>query len=114
MWRQIKQGKYKNKSCFYNGCIYDSKKEAAYAQELDFRKKAKDIKDWARQVKCSLDIFGKHICNYYIDFKIYHKDGSEEMVEVKGFETPVWKLKWRLFEAIWNKEYPGVVLTVVK
>ena len=101
-------------SVWYNDKFYHSKKEAAYAQELDIRKKAKDIKDWERQVKCPLDVFGRHVCNYFIDFKIYHNDGSIEMVEVKGFQTEIWRLKWKLFEAIWNHDYPDIKLTVIK
>ena len=34
----------------YNGAVYDSKLEAGYAQELDLRIRAKDLKSWERQV----------------------------------------------------------------
>ena len=54
------------------------------------------------------------IANYYIDFVVTHNNGSEEFVEVKGFETDLWGIKWRLFEAIFNKERPGAVLTIIK
>lgn len=119
MWFQKKQNKYKNVSSFYNGILYHSKKEAGYAQELDLRKKAMDIIDWTRQIKVSLDIERKdrkpyHICNYYVDFLIHHKDGTEEFVEIKGFETEVWRLKRKLFEALYLESHPEAIYTVVK
>jgi len=108
------KSKYGNTTQRYNGISYDSIKEANYAEELDWRVKAKDIKSWERQIKISLDVNGFHICNYYVDFKIIHNDGSVEYVEVKGFETEVWRLKWKLFEALINDIDPGAEITVYK
>ena len=88
--------------------------EAAYAQELDLRVKAGDIKSWKRQVKIDLRAYGKHICNYYIDFVIKHNDETEEFLEIKGMETPEWRLKWKLFCAQMEEENPAAKLTVVK
>jgi hypothetical protein len=97
----------------YNGNLYHSKKESAYAQELDLSVKAKDIKGWDRQIKIDLSVNGFHICNYFIDFVVYYKFNITEYVEVKGFETDVWKLKWKLFEALYSGK-KGVKLTVIK
>ena len=108
------KSKYFNKTRTYNNLTYDSIKEAQYAEGLDWRVKGKDIKDWERQIKISLDINGKHICNYYVDFKIIHNDDSIEYVEVKGFVTDLWNLKWKLFEALIDEIDPGAVLTVYK
>ena len=91
-----------------------AKKEAKYAEDLDWRVKGKDIKSWERQKKISLDVNGKHIANYYIDFVIHHNDGSREYVEVKGFATEVWRLKWKLFEALIDEIDPGMEITVVR
>ena len=112
-WYQEKQNKYGRVESEYGGITYHSKKEAAYAAELDLRVKAKDIKSWERQVKISLDFNGYHICNYYVDFKITHNDGSVEYVEVKGFQTSEWRLKWKMFEAKYG-DLPDVKLTVVR
>lgn len=114
MYYQQRQNKYNAKSTEYGGLIYHSKKEAGYAQELDLRIKAKDIKSWERQVRVDLKVYGNHICNYYIDFIITHNDDSLEYVEVKGFSTDVWRLKWKLFEAIFNKDFPDIKLTIVR
>jgi len=117
MWHQRYRGnKYHAKSTNYDGISYHSKFEAGYAQGLDMRKKAGDIKDWERQVKISLDVNGYHIANYYIDFRIHHNDGTKEYVEVKGFPTDTWRLKFKLTEAILSKDIKKgkIVLTVVK
>ena len=90
---------------------YDSKFEAGYAQELKFRKKAKDIKDFEEQVTLDLNVNGFRVCTYRIDFIIHHFDGTREYVETKGYPTPVWRLKWKLFESLYTK--PGNKLTVI-
>lgn len=114
MFRERFGNKYGAKSCIYEGIAYHSKKEAGYAAELDLRKKAGDITGWERQIKVSLAVNGYHITNYYVDFCLFHKDDSREFVEVKGFETAEWQLKWRLFEALHQQIYPGSRITVVK
>lgn len=96
----------------YNGSRYDSGFEAEVARDLDFQLKAGEIKSWERQVKLSLDVNDHHICNYYIDFVVYHNDGDVEYLEAKGWSSPVFKLKWKLFEALYTK--PGNRLTIIK
>jgi len=96
--------KYKAKSSIYNGRNYQSKKEAGYAMELDWMKKAKIIKDWIPQFKLDLRINDYHITNYFVDFKIIYPDNKIEYHEVKGFETDLWRIKWRLSLAIFGKE----------
>ncbi len=90
-----------------------SKKEAGAARDLDLMIKAKEIKSWERQVRIPLDVNGYHICNYIIDFVVEHNDGTKEYLEIKGFETEVWRLKWKLFEALYGKK-PNIKLTVQK
>jgi hypothetical protein len=89
----------------------DSKFEAGKAQELELLKKAKEIKDFREQVKIPLIVNGYNIANYYFDFEIEHNDGSIEYIETKGYATDVWKLKWKLFEALYGDK-PDVKLTV--
>ena len=113
MYRQRWGSKYGAKRTEHNGIQYHSKKEAGYAVELDLRLKAGDIKGWERQVKIPLDVNGYHIANYMIDFVITHNDGVKEYVEVKGFETEVWRLKWKLFEALYGDNI-DTRLTIVK
>lgn len=95
------KNKYNAVRSTYNGYTYDSKKEADHAVELDWLKKAGEIKKWERQHKISIDINGVHICNYFVDFKVYYNDGHVEFHEVKGFETDLWRIKWRLAKAMY-------------
>jgi hypothetical protein len=114
-YRQITaSNKYRAKKQEYDGKYYHSKGEAAYAQELDWRKKAGEIQSWERQVKIDLRVNGIHICNYYIDFRVTLKDGTVQYHEYKGVETPDWRIKWNLLNATINEIEPGAELIVVK
>lgn len=108
------KSKYNSRSKEYNGKRYDSIKEANYAEGLDWLLKAKEIQGWERQVKIDLKVNGKHICNYYCDFKVIEKDGGISFREVKGFSTDVFLLKWKLFEALVEEMYPGAELIIIK
>lgn len=113
MWSLRKQtNKYKAKRQEYNGIGYHSKREASKAWELDQLVKTGEVIEWKRQVKVPLEVNGHHIANYYVDFLITWKGGDKEFVEIKGFETEVWRLKWKLFEALY--EGKGYKLTVEK
>lgn len=88
----------------YNGYVFDSKKEAARAQELDLLIKAKEVVSVVYQPKFDCVVNGKKICTYKADFKVMYKDGHEEIEDVKGFKTPVYKLKKKLVGALFNVE----------
>lgn len=105
-----KKKKYGNKTKLYNGRYYDSIMEANHAEELDWRIKAGEIKEVIPQFKISLDVEGKHIANYFIDFKVILPDGSEQYHEVKGYETDIWKMKWKLALAL----FPDWEFLVIK
>lgn len=98
----------------YNGLWYQSKLEANYAMQLDFRIRAGEVKKWKRQVKIELKVNGVKICNYYIDFKVTMADGSTQYVEVKGLEMELWKMKWKLCMALKEEIDPGAEWIVVK
>jgi hypothetical protein len=102
--------KYGSTKQTYNGYSYDSKLEAAYAQQLDWMIEAKEVEKWERQYKISIDVGDIHICNYFIDFKVFFTDGRVEFHEVKGYETEVWKMKWKLSKAI----YPDNNFVLIK
>ena len=98
----------------YNGMWFQSKLEANYAKQLDWRIKAGEVKEWKRQHKIDIRVNGVHICNYYIDFVVTLKDGSQQYVEVKGMEQAVWLLKWKLCMAMKDQIAPGVEWIVIK
>lgn len=111
---QQKRTKYNNQTRMYNGRLYDSIKEANYARDLDWRIKAKEIKEVIPQYKIDLKVNGKHICNYYVDFKVIMSDGSIQFHEVKGLILPIWQMKWNLLQALINEIEPGAELLVIK
>lgn len=93
----------------YGGRNYHSALEASYAKDLDWMKKAGEIKEIVPQFKLSLDINGTHIANYFMDFKVVLPDGRIEMHEVKGYETNEWRMKWRIAIALFP-EYNFVLI----
>ena len=69
--------------------------------ELDWMIKAGDVEKYERQYKIDLIVNNISVGKYYIDFKVYYKDGHVEYHEVKGFETDLWRIKWKLAKAIY-------------
>lgn len=105
---------YSQKYTYYNikkSGKNDSKFEAGKARELGLLQKAGEIKSFQEQVKIPLVVNGYLIANYYIDFVIEHNDGTTEYLETKGYATDTWRLKWKLFEALYS-DMPNVVLAV--
>jgi len=88
----------------YQGRSYHSRAEASYAMYLDQKLKNGEIKSWKPQHKIELrGENGGFICNYYIDFMVELDGGITEFIEVKGFETNIWKMKWDLFKDKYGK-----------
>ena len=101
-WKQNKRkNKYNAKGTEYGGKWYHSAKEAKYAEDLDWRVKAGEIEKWSGQFKLRLFMDDHFLCNYYMDFKEWHTNGDIVYTEVKGFETELWRLKWKITEALW-------------
>lgn len=95
--------KYRNKKTEYNGRVFDSKKEAEFARLLDVCRKASDPKDRVVLVEYQpvfpVFINGKKIFTYKADFLVAYGDGRNEVIDVKGFKTPVYRLKKKAVEA---------------
>lgn len=107
--------KYGSKKTEVDGHTFDSKAEARYYEQLKWLLEHKEIKSFRLQPRYTLlESFKKNgktfrKIEYIADFEITHLDGSIEVVDVKGFETPVFALKRKLFE----KLYPDHKLSVV-
>ena len=114
--KRPKKGKYGNYSATYNGSVFDSRKEALYAAELDLLKKARLQRDRVvkveRQVNVDLIVNGKKVCRIIPDFRVTFADGRVEWHEIKshGTMTPVYRVKKKLFEALFPKEIYRVIL----
>lgn len=107
-WSRSQQ-KYGARKTTYKGVVYDSQREADYAAELDLRVRAGELTEWKRQVPIPLVVNGAKIATYYIDFVEVAPGDTETYTEVKGYKTALWKLKWKLFEAL----YPEISKKIV-
>jgi predicted nuclease of restriction endonuclease-like RecB superfamily len=88
-----KRHKYNAKATVVDGIRFASKAEATYYENLKFLKSRKIILDFKVQPKYPLYAG----INYIADFEVRHST-HRDVVDVKGFETPVFRLKKRLFE----------------
>ncbi len=94
----------------YNGRLYHSKLEATWAAKLDLWKKAGRVSLVEPQVRMPIIVNGHKICCVVVDFGVTYSDGSYELLECKGHETDVWKLKAKLLKAC----YPQHRYVIVK
>jgi len=111
------QNKYGAIKTEYNGHIYASKREAMKARELDLLKAAGEVLEWKPQPQYL--IIPRFIKNGHIhrksvytgDFWVKYKDGSEEVIEVKGSPrtvTPDSMLRMKMFDY----KYPELKLRI--
>lgn len=94
--------KYKNKRTVIDGISFASKMEAARYEELKLLVKAGRIKDLLLQPRFKLWVEGKLICTYVGDF-IYRDiyDNVVVVEDVKGVKTSTYKIKAKLFQALY-------------
>ena len=96
--------KYGARKTTIDNIQFDSAAEARYYSQLKLRKHAGDIKDFELQPSFELiPTFRKNGktyrgVKYVADFRIQHKDGSVEIVDVKGMKTKEYRIKQKLFE----------------
>src|SRR5690606_24502080 len=110
-----RKNKYNAKKQEFGGRKYDSKFEAKYAEDLEWRKKAGEILEIKPQYKIDIKVNGVHITNYYCDFRVVLADGTVQYHETKGFMTSDFILKWRLLNALKDELLePGAELIMIK
>ena len=104
-----KQNKYRNKITELDGIKFHSRKEAARYSELKLLEKSGIIKDLRLQVPYQLippmRINDKHhrAILYYADFVYIQCIDNKEIVEdVKGMQTDIFKIKYRLMKQIYD------------
>ncbi|MEG2339071.1 MAG: DUF1064 domain-containing protein [Clostridium sp.] len=95
--------KYKSKKITIDGYTFDSLDEAKYYESLKIRMAKGEILNFELQPKYTLiPTFKKdgkthRAITYTPDFRIYHLDGSEELIDVKGFSTQQGELRYKMF-----------------
>lgn len=87
-----------------DGIKFDSKKEAAYYEQLKIRQQAGDIVFFLRQVPLHLP--GN--VRYVVDFVTFNTDGTVHFIDVKGMRTPVYIAKKKMVEATYPIEIEEV------
>lgn len=97
MW----SNKYRAKKKEYNGRMYASTLEANDALWLDLLVSDGRLKEVKPQHKLSFSINGKHITTHIVDFLVTLPSGKQKFVETKGFATELWRVKWKLAEALY-------------
>lgn len=108
--------KYKNKKTKIDGYTFDSKGEANRYLELKLLQRTGEISNLELQPRYELQpSFEKNgekyrAITYIADFVIVNNDGTTEVIDVKGVETQVFKIKKKMFEY----QYPDLSLKVVK
>lgn len=100
--------KYRNVRVVHDGIQFDSIAESKRYAFLKLMQKAGEISDLEVQPGFKLEVNGKLICEYRGDFAYRDKQGRFVVEDVKGMQTPVFRLKAKLFEAL--KNFPITVV----
>lgn len=90
--------KYRAVPTFVGDIRFDSKAEAARYRELLLLFKAGQIRNLELQPKFTIALNGRKVFTYRADFS-YFEGQSRVIEDVKGFRTPVYRLKKKIVEA---------------
>ena len=103
--------KYHAQKTLYKGEWYDSGREAHWASVFDLLRHAIDLSRRVTRVERQVPfVFGRTGITYRCDFRVTYADTTVAYFEVKGFETPGYKLKMKLMKNF----YPTIEIKVVK
>lgn len=109
--QQTKRTKYHNVRTVADGIKFDSKAEADRWLVLRELERVGAISDLQRQVRFDLTVHGPHgawRCKYIADF-CYTEAGRRAVEDVKGFKTPVYRIKRGLMAALHGIEIKEVI-----
>ena len=110
-WRSgARSGKFNAKITEVDGIKFRSKREAKRYQTLKMLLLAGAIHDLSLQPRFPFIVNGTLICTYVADFLYKDAKGQEVVEEVKGFQTPEYKIKAKLFKVL----YPQYIYLVTK
>lgn len=90
---KVRKSKYNNKRVKIDGHCFDSIRESKYYEELKLRLAAKDILGFCIQ---PIFILADNV-SYKPDFIVFEKERTR-VIDIKGVETQVFKIKKKLFE----------------
>ena len=106
-----KRSKYRNVPTVIDGIRFSSKREAAYYQELKLREKAGEVYEIEMQRRFALTApNGMLMATYVCDFHYFDAvEKRRRVIDVKGKETDMFRLKRKMMRAIL-----GIEVEVVK
>lgn len=85
----------------FDGIIFDSKLEVTRYAELKLLEKAGEIGVLRYHPEpIIMEIQGKAVFKYHPDFTYYFKNNLFIVEDVKGFQTAIFRLKWKCLKAM--------------
>lgn len=103
------KNKYGARKVHVDGVAFDSQLEADYYLELKLRQRAGEIAGFCRQARFVVTT-GERAAEYVCDFVVFYPDGRYEIIDTKGVETDVFRLKRKSF----YEKYPRLKLKLIK
>jgi hypothetical protein len=91
-----------------SGKTFHSKAEREEYGALLWRFAADEIRELETQVRFPIEVNGVKICTYIADFTYTEKQGDiwkPVIHDKKGYKTDVFKLKWKLIEALYGDKW---------
>lgn len=104
------RSKYGAKKTSIGSITFDSGLEAKHYSALFIMQQRGEISDLELQPIYPIIINGSHVCKVILDFRYRDKDGRIHVVDAKGKDTAISRLKRKLVEAA----YPGMKVEIVK
>ncbi len=98
--KRLVRHKYHAQPTKVDNIRYDSKKEARYGGQLNMLQRSGEILFFLRQIPFELPGGVKYRC----DFMEFWKNGDIKFVDIKGYDTPMSKLKRKQVEALYPIE----------
>lgn len=107
-----KKSKYNSRKVWIDGIPFDSQKEADYYCQLKLFLKSGIIDGFCRQARFVVTTGDDETkaTEYVTDFVIFYPDKTYRIVDVKGMETEVFKLKMKSLK----EKYPKLKIEMEK
>lgn len=106
---QKKKSKYGSKKVCVDGIYFDSQFEADFYMELKMLQRVGEIDGFCRQGRFIITA-GERATEYVCDFVVFYPDKTYEIIDTKGYETEVFRLKKKSFA----EKYPKLKLKLIK
>jgi hypothetical protein len=115
VWKR--RNKYGARKTMVDGHKFDSQAEARHYIMLKQEQKDGKIASFELQPTIELQPKFKYkgeavrAIKYKADFLVYHHDGTQEYIDVKGMRTQVFNMKWKMLKYKLQDE-PNIKLTI--